>query len=105
MRVVIRNGSLVDPANRLDGPADLVIEDGRIRSVERAQRLAQLSDPDTLEVDARGWIVAPGFVDLHVHFREPGYEYKETVRTGAQSAVGGRVYHGRLHGQYQSGQR
>ena len=89
MRVVIRNGTVVDPANNLDGPADLVIEDGRIRSVEPPQRLAQLSDTDTLEVDARGWVVAPGFVDLHVHFREPGYEYKETVQTGAQSAVAG----------------
>lgn len=88
MRVVIRNGTLVDPANTRNAPADVVIEDGRIRGVEPPGS-ARLSDPSALEVDAQGWIVAPGFVDLHVHFREPGYEYKETVQTGAQSAVAG----------------
>lgn len=89
MRVVIRNGTLIDPANNIDAPADLVIEDGRIRGVESPGRVAQLSDSSALDVDAQGWIVAPGFIDLHVHFREPGYEYKETVQTGAQSAVVG----------------
>lgn len=88
MRVVIRNGTLVDPANTRNAPADVVIEDGCIRGVEPPGS-ARLSDPSALEVDAQGWIVAPGFVDLHVHFREPGYEYKETVQTGAQSAVAG----------------
>ena len=86
MRVVIRNGTLVDPLNTRNAPADMVIEGGRIRGVEPP---GLGSDGNALEVDARGWIVAPGFVDLHVHFREPGYEYKETVQTGAQSAVAG----------------
>ncbi len=89
MRVVVRNGILIDPANNMNAPADLVIEDGRIRGVESPESVAQLSGVDALDVDARGWVVAPGFIDLHVHFREPGYEYKETVRTGAQSAVAG----------------
>lgn len=92
MRVVICGGTLIDPANTIDGLADMLIEDGVVRGIEPpgsfTSQLAE-GEADTLVVCAEGLIVAPGFVDLHVHFREPGYEYKETVQTGAQSAVAG----------------
>lgn len=92
MRVVICGGTLIDPANTIDGLADMLIEDGVVRGIEPpgsfTSQLAE-GEADTLVVRAEGLIVAPGFVDLHVHFREPGYEYKETVQTGAQSAVAG----------------
>lgn len=92
MRVVICGGTLIDPANTIDGLADMLIEDGVVRGVEPPGSFtSQLAEGEaaTLVVRAEGLIVAPGFVDLHVHFREPGYEYKETVQTGAQSAVAG----------------
>ena len=99
MRIVIRNGTVVDPANKRHTAADVMIEDGVIRGVERpgsfppAAQIAALAAGShtgaTCEINAQGWIVAPGLIDLHVHFREPGYEYKETVQTGAQSAVAG----------------
>ena len=97
MRVVIHGGTLIDPANMIDGLRDVVIEDGFVRGIEGPEGEASGSfasqaatgEADTLVVNAHGLIVAPGFVDLHVHFREPGYEYKETVQTGAQAAVAG----------------
>ena len=95
MRIVIRNGTVVDPVNTRHAAADVVIEDGVIRGVEPPGSLPPIAgavDSDRnaeRDIDAQGWIVAPGLIDLHVHFREPGYEYKETVQTGAQSAVAG----------------
>ena len=95
MRIVIRNGTVVDPVNTRHAAADVVIEDGVIRGVEPPGSLPPVAgavDADRSaerDIDAQGWIVAPGLIDLHVHFREPGYEYKETVQTGAQSAVAG----------------
>ncbi len=95
MRIVIRNGTVVDPVNTRHAAADVVIEDGVIRGVEPPGSLPPVAgavDSDRnagRDIDAQGWIVAPGLIDLHVHFREPGYEYKETVQTGAQSAVAG----------------
>ena len=95
MRIVIRNGTVVDPVNTRHAAADVVIEDGVIRGVEPPGSLPPIAgavDADRnaeRDIDAQGWIVAPGLIDLHVHFREPGYEYKETVQTGAQSAVAG----------------
>lgn len=102
MRIVIRNGTVVDPANKRHAAADVLIEDGIIGGIEPPGSLplsariaaqtadsAQVTRDAEYDIDAQGWIVAPGLIDLHVHFREPGYEYKETVQTGAQSAIAG----------------
>ena len=93
MRIVIRNGTVVDPANNTHAAADVVIEDGVIQELASPGTLPLLAPiaARTAEhdINAVGCIVAPGLIDLHVHFREPGYEYKETVQTGAQSAVAG----------------
>lgn len=84
-RVWIHGGRIVDPSQALDGPADLIIEDGRVAAVG-----PELQEPDDAKrIDATGLVVAPGFVDLHVHFREPGDEHKETIATGARAAVAG----------------
>lgn len=84
-RVWIHGGRVVDPSQELDGPANLLIEHGRIAAVG-----AGLERPeDAREIDASGLVVAPGFIDLHVHFREPGGEHKETIATGARAAVAG----------------
>ncbi|HKZ02807.1 MAG TPA: amidohydrolase family protein, partial [Pyrinomonadaceae bacterium] len=86
MRLLIANGYVVDPAQQINAGRDLLIEDGRIACL--LDRGA--TRPEGVEVfDATGLVVAPGFIDLHVHLREPGHEYKETIATGAAAAVAG----------------
>jgi dihydroorotase len=81
----IEGGRVIDPASGVDGVRTVVVRDGKIAEVaERVER-----PRDARAVDARGKWVTPGFVDLHVHLREPGQEYKETVETGARAAVAG----------------
>ena len=83
--VVIRGGRVIDPASGVDAVADVVLKDGVVAAVGKAGGV-----PDGAEVlDATGLVVAPGFVDLHVHLREPGREDAETVATGARAAVAG----------------
>ena len=87
-KVLIRGGTVVDPADDFCGPADLLLDDGKIA----ARDVPGAVPTDGAEVvDASGLHVAPGFIDMHVHLREPGYEYKETVATGCMSAVVGGV--------------
>ncbi|HEX9052319.1 MAG TPA: dihydroorotase [Anaeromyxobacter sp.] len=81
----IEGGRVVDPASGVDGVRTVVVRDGKVAEVaERVER-----PRDARALDARGRWVTPGFVDLHVHLREPGQEYKETVATGARAAVAG----------------
>jgi dihydroorotase len=86
MRIVIHDGMVVDPANNLESVSDLLIEDGLIRAIDKPGSFFGAGD---LRIDARSLVVAPGLIDLHVHLREPGYEYKETILTGTQAAVAG----------------
>jgi dihydroorotase len=86
MRLLIKNGYIIDPAQGVNTGKNLFIEDGRVVG------LTSHSDPtpEGAEViDATGLIVAPGFIDMHVHLREPGHEYKETIASGAVAAVAG----------------
>ena len=87
MKVLIANGYIIDPAQNVNtGGRSLLIEDGRVVGlVERGEPVPE----ETHVMDATGLIVAPGFIDLHTHLREPGQEYKETVATGASAAVAG----------------
>jgi dihydroorotase len=81
----IEGGRVIDPASGVDGVRTVVVRDGVVAEVaERVER-----PRDVKALDARGRWVTPGFVDLHVHLREPGQEYKETVATGARAAVAG----------------
>src|SRR5690606_24810976 len=83
--VLLRNGRVVDPSQNLDDTVDVLLADGRVQDIGRG-----LGAPDGADVrDATGLIVCPGFVDLHVHLREPGGEHKETIATGARAAVVG----------------
>ena len=83
--ILIKNGHLIDPANNKDGSFDLLIEKGKVAKVGK-----NISAPKGAEVvDAKGAIVAPGFIDVHVHLREPGQEYKETIATGTKAAAAG----------------
>jgi dihydroorotase len=84
MSVILRRGRVIDPG-RINGPADVLIDNGKIAAVGPGLK----APAGATVIDATGKWVLPGFVDLHVHFREPGFEYKETIATGAAAAVAG----------------
>nr|MBA3651330.1 amidohydrolase family protein [Chthoniobacterales bacterium] len=85
MSSVIRNGRIIDPVNDRDEIGDLFIVDGRI--VENPGVGDRKSEIET--IDAAGLVVSPGLIDLHVHFREPGFGWKETIESGARAAAAG----------------
>ncbi len=83
--MIIRNGRVIDPSQGLDKICDIAIEAGLIRQVAE-----NISNPGKVEeFDATGMVVAPGFVDIHVHLREPGFEHAETIESGSRSAAAG----------------
>ncbi|MCI8594071.1 MAG: dihydroorotase [Oscillospiraceae bacterium] len=84
MKLLIRQGRVVDPVTGIGGMMDLLIEDGKIAY------LGSHAPHDADEtIDANGWVVSAGLVDMHVHLREPGFEYKETIATGCEAAARG----------------
>src|SRR6184192_3435865 len=83
---IIRNGRVIDPANKRDELADVYIADGKIVGSKSG---IQSPRAEIEEVDASGLIVAPGLVDMHVHLREPGFSHKETIESGARAAAAG----------------
>ncbi|HSA60152.1 MAG TPA: dihydroorotase [bacterium] len=85
MKILIKNGRVVDPAERRDGVFDVLCVDGKVAKVGKG---LPAEGVDRM-VDARGWVVAPGFIDLHTHLREPGYEYKEDLKSGTEAAAAG----------------
>ncbi|MCP5102099.1 MAG: dihydroorotase [bacterium] len=85
MKLLIRNGRLLDPAAGIDGNTDILIENGKIAEIASAIDTTDIADV----VDAEGLVVSPGFIDIHVHLREPGQEHKETVETGSRAAAAG----------------
>ena len=84
--LAIHNGRVIDPALGRDGIADVVIVDGRIARVGPNEGDMVV---EAERIDATGLIVTPGFVDLHTHLREPGFEHKETIATGTLEAARG----------------
>jgi dihydroorotase len=85
--ILILNGRLVDPASGVDAERDLLLRHGRVVAVEMPGALRVAKANET--IDAKGMIVAPGLVDVHVHLREPGQTYKESIRTGTAAAAAG----------------
>ncbi len=85
--LLILNGRLVDPANGVDEPRDLLVRNGRVEAVEAPGALKGVAAAETM--DAAGMIVAPGLIDVHVHLREPGQTYKESIATGTAAAAAG----------------
>lgn len=85
--IVVSGGHMLCPASAVDAPRDLLLEDGRVKAVDLPGAFASVSDAEF--VDAAGMLVTPGLIDIHVHLREPGYEWKETVASGAAAAAAG----------------
>jgi len=83
--LLIRGGHVIDPASGMDAPADLLVRDGRIADIGKIKAKA-----DEV-IDAKGKVVCPGLVDMHVHLREPGQEWKEDIESGSRAAVAGGV--------------
>lgn len=84
MTMLIKNGRVIDPASNTDEIMDLLVSDGVIVKVQK-----NITEEADSVIDASGCFVMPGLIDLHVHFREPGFEHKETIRTGARAAARG----------------
>jgi dihydroorotase len=84
--LLIKGGHLIDPAAKINTPMDVLLRDGRVAEVALPNRIRGGADQ---QFDARGLIVAPGFIDLHVHLREPGQSYKETIASGTAAAAAG----------------
>jgi dihydroorotase len=99
MKILIRDGHVIDPSQELDGVGDILIEDGKIKEVALQNAPPNLpltkgekkrgNDPEPRIVNAKGLIIMPGLIDMHVHLREPGFEYKESIQTGTMAAVKG----------------
>ncbi len=98
--ILIKSGHVVDPSQGIDSICDILIEDGKIREIksQKAKVKSQKDNnfqpselPDLQVIDATGMLVMPGLVDMHVHLREPGFEYKETIKTGTEAAVRGGI--------------
>jgi len=84
--LLIKGGHLIDPASKINAPMDVLLRDGRVAEISQPNKTRGAADE---KFDARGLIVAPGFIDLHVHLREPGQSYKETIVSGTAAAAAG----------------
>ena len=89
MTLVIKNGRVIDPVNSLDEPKDILVHKGIIKAIEAPGNISFDAGEKPSVIDAKGCVVCPGLIDMHVHFREPGFEYKETITSGCQSAAAG----------------
>jgi dihydroorotase len=84
MKLLIKNGIVIDPANNIEEKLDILVTNNQITKIGK-----NISQKEAKILDAKGCIVTPGFIDMHTHFREPGYEYKETIETGSKAAAKG----------------
>lgn len=84
MKILIKNGRILDPSQKLDAVKDILLEDGKVSAISDS-----IEDTADRVVDASDCYVMPGLIDMHVHLREPGFEHKETIQTGAMAAARG----------------
>jgi dihydroorotase len=101
VNILIKSGHVIDPSQDIDGVCDILIKEGKIKEIRprakgRRQGLRKedrhgAGGPATETIDADGMLVIPGLVDMHVHLREPGFEYKETIKTGTEAAARGGI--------------
>jgi len=84
MSLLIKHGHIVDPKNKIDGVMDILIEGDRVKKISKT-----ITEKADKTLDVKGKFVVPGLIDVHVHFRQPGHEYKETIETGLRAALAG----------------
>ncbi len=99
MRILVKNGHILDPSQKIDGIGDIFVKDGKIEEIKMRRALPHPpgtkggrkkgNEADLRIIDASGLLITPGLIDMHAHLREPGFEYKETIRTGTLAAVRG----------------
>lgn len=87
MALLIKNGRVIDPASGIDDYLDILIEDDKIKDIKKGITRSKVKIKEV--IDAENLIVVPGLIDMHTHLREPGHEYKETIRTGSLAAASG----------------
>jgi len=88
MKILIKEGHILDPSEKLNKTGSILIEDSKVKGYPSDTKKLE-KDPTIEVINAQGMIVAPGFIDMHVHLREPGFEHKETIRTGCRAAAAG----------------
>lgn len=104
--LLIKNGRVIDPAGKKERNADIVVKDGKIEKIYPEGTLPAEAEAAANQVlDAKGLVVAPGLVDVHVHFRDPGLTYKEDIHTGAAAAAKGRFYYRCVYANYKANRR
>src|ERR1022692_5303813 len=84
--LLIKGGHVIDPAAKINAPMDVLLREGRVAEIALPNKVRGSAEE---KFDARGLIVAPGFIDIHVHLREPGQSYKESIATGTAAAAAG----------------
>jgi len=90
MKLLLKGGRLVDPSQDLDERMDLMVENGKIIEVGKSLYESRRNSTESMKIiDLKGMVVAPGLIDMHTHLREPGFEYKETIRSGSEAASAG----------------
>lgn len=91
MNILIKKGHIIDPSQGIDGIGDIYIEGWKIKEIgsQKSKVKGQKTDSELRTIDASGLYILPGLIDMHTHLREPGFEYKETIKTGTMAAVKG----------------
>ena len=87
--ILLKNGRIIDPANRVDKKASLLVEKGKIQAIFTPRQKTPSLPKKLQSIDLQGKWIVPGLIDMHVHLREPGEEYKETIETGTRAAAAG----------------
>ena len=87
--ILLKNGRIIDPANRIDKKASLLVEKGKIQAIFTQRQKKPTLPTKLLSIDLQGKWIVPGLIDMHVHLREPGEEHKETIETGTMAAATG----------------
>jgi len=87
--ILLKNGRVIDPVNKLDKKASLLVEKGKIKAIFTARQKAPVLPKKLLSIDLQGKWIVPGLIDMHVHLREPGEEHKETIASGTRAAAAG----------------
>ena len=101
--LLIKNGRVIDPAGKKERNADIVVKDGKIEKIYPEGTLPSEAEAAADQVlDAKGLVVAPGLVDVHVHFRDPGLTYKEDIHDRCCGCCQRRFYHCCVYGKYKA---